>query len=288
MSQILDTPYHSFQLFLDSTYARKNNDTKKSDMIFYLKNPIICHPELQLLIGVNQFSFVNSMYNINEYNQNFYYELFSSPVTFFHVIPKGNYDIYQLVDYMNEHILDSFSFSYNEVSMKVVITNTQTFMLIHSVNNIFESLGFDISSSFTTTKTSNHIINLSGHQDVLNVSIDNLSLNTTDNQRENIILSTIITSSKGQYQSNNYYSSFRNVLSEYTISFFNIIIYDRQFKKVDFNNIDWCISLTFDFIRKKEIPFLQYLANNSEQFSVLDYLETKNNISKDTEKEKIK
>lgn len=279
MSQILDTPFPSFQLFLDSNFAKTNNGSKKSDVIFYLKNPIVCHPELHLLIGVNQFSFVNSMYNINEFNQNFYYELFSSPVTFHHIIPIGNYDIYQLVDYLNEHVLDNFSFSYSEISMKITISNSQTFMLIFSSNNIFELFGFEISSAFTITKTSTNIINLSANQDVLNVSIDNLSLNTTDNVRENIILSTVVTSSKGEYQTNSYYSSFRNILSEYTISFFNIIIYDRQFKKIDFNNIHWSISLTFDYIKKRENLFLQYLATNNEQFSVLEYLETKNNIS---------
>jgi len=277
MSSILDTAINSFQLFIDSSHAKKNNETSLSDISVELNNSIVTNPEIELLMGIQQFSFCNSFYNINEYNQHFYYRF--STTIYSHTIPKGNYDIDQLISYLNENVLDNFSFAYDEITMKVTISNTQSFNLVHSTYNVFDVIGFIISPAYTISKVSDHIINLTGMQDVLNITINNFSsLNSFVNTHDNIVLSTIVTAAKGEYQSNVYSSSFRNVLNTTVIDRFDIIVYDRMFRKVDFNNIHWSMTLSFDFVKRREIPFMQYLLSNSELFNPLEYLEKVNNI----------
>ena len=57
--------------------------------------------------------------------------------------------------------------------------------------------------------------------------------------------------------------NFKYVINDNLIDFLNISIYDQDFKLVDFNNIDWFMSIKFEFMYKKQLLLPDnYLTDN--------------------------
>lgn len=263
-----------------NNYTTANNNIK-SNLIFELQRPIICNSNVNVYVNVESFKFTNSIYNVNQYNNVFYFGLAPSYSESSIVIPSGNYSITRLISWLNSYIGNNFTFEYDETYMKITITNsTDEFRIFNSSNNILKILGFtsQTHSSTSLNLTSDKLINLLGSQ-ILYLTTPDLSYvsyGVKGTSQNNILMTIPITAIQGESQT--VHSSYRHKLNESVINFINISILDENNNEVDFNNIDWYLSLNFIFSYKK-----QYIPPST----LNDFLENQNRnmINQENEEE---
>jgi hypothetical protein len=168
------------------------------------------------------------------------------------MIPIGFYSIDELMLQLNQ--IDGFTFSYDKRTLKITIKNINFFRVASkngSPSNVNEILGFDdiiTSTELTKEQTAPYLFNMSGIQ-MLNICLNNIQLTNThlNNSANNYnILATIpVISTFGENQTFVNNSNFLYMIQDENISQISISIYDQDFNQVNFNNIDFFISLIF-------------------------------------------
>lgn len=284
MSFILDTPMNPVNIFLRSSLSTGLSTTEKNSLSFELNNPIFSYPNMDLIISLKSFSFTNSFYTINENNCMFYYTYDNLTINKFS-LDKQNYSIDELISYLNLYFHDIFNFSYSSQKLKITIISITTpktpFRLVSTDtnNNCYELLGFDDyieHTDFATQYEAPYMFNMMGVQQLniclTNINLDSITLKNT--QKYNLIDSIQVTSGPGDTQF--YYNNiFKYKCSDSNISFISVAIYDQDFNYINFNNIDWFMSLTFEHIYKKSLISSDYLSNQSEAIDLLNILQKK-------------
>lgn len=225
----------------------------KSHLLFELYRPIVVSNNIDMYMNVESFKFTNSMYNINQYNNVFYYGIAPSYTLTSIIIPTGNYNITSLIDHLNSNIGNNFTFTYVESLFKVTITNTAEFKLFNNDDNILKVLGFNNTTHTSTalSLTSENMINLLGTQ-VIYIYITNLSFTSYSikgSSQVNTVLTVPITAVQGDSQSVT--TSHRHKLAETVINSVEVVIKDENDNEIDFNGVDWFLSLNFIFAYKK-------------------------------------
>jgi len=259
MTYVLDTPFNPICVYLRSSDYSSISDFDKNNLRFDLNVPIESPPNMDVLVSLHSFSFINSFYNINTNNNNFYYTV-DNVHTISTSIPIGNYDIDSLITELNGLFINTLVFTYSIKTLKITITSSTPFRLVTGTKNIYEVLGFDDVITYTTlntTYTSPHLFNMIGIQ-CLNVCINNLnmkSISVKNSPKYNIIDNILVTSVPGEVQQYCNHDNFRYVISDESIDFLNISIFDQEFRMIDFNNIDWFIAIKFEFMYKKAFIF---------------------------------
>lgn len=281
---ILDTPLNPVSVFLRSSSYSTMQD--KSNLNFELNVPIHSYPNMDMLVSLDSFQFTNSFYTINENNRYFYYSYDSGSTFFVFTLTLGNYDIDSLLAYLNSLMTGFFIFTYNTSTLKITITSSDSrvFRLIGKTSfNCFEILGFDSggTSSDVTSCTSPYIFNLMSTQ-VLHITSPNININSVsvkNTRKYNILGSIHVVCASGETQTHTNTNMFKYKISDNTIPFINICIYDQDFNTVNFNNIDWYLNLTFSFVYKKALIMPEYLNNigyNEGATTVLEEEQTRN------------
>lgn len=291
---ILDTPLNPINIYVCSS---NSTSTTNNHYYFELNESIITYNNVDILIGLENFQFVNSIYNINSNNCYLHYQIFGSAVSYMY-ITHGNYNITTLLKYLNNSPF--FTFSYNPITYKITIENKNgdTFTLLGTrPNSILPVLGFynDIDTSYMEIQDSPNIFNLATTR-VLHICLDNIlvkSIGVKDDGKHNILASIPVNGGFGTCQSYSL-SKFKYKLDELVINGLSICIYDQDFNMVDFNGIDWHMNITFEFMYKKDlitpISLLQFQQqqdnqqiNDSDGLTAKDYLmlEEERNIIND-------
>jgi hypothetical protein len=261
--EILDTPFNSVNLFLRSSSYTQAIDLSKTNLIFDLNEAIFKYSNMDTLVSCESFQFTNSFYTINENNYKFIYKILNANIITVS-IPFGFYDIDSLILKLNLLMTGIFTFSYDTLTYKIkIIQNTGlTFILLDDGknNNCYEILGIDDLgfSSYVTSYISPYLFNLMSVQ-VLHVCVPNInikSISLKETSKYNIISSIQIISQFGSVQTYLNPSNFSYKISDDTIPFINVVILDQDFNVINFNNIDWFLSLSFKFAYKKvlDIP----------------------------------
>lgn len=166
MSVQHDASITPLYICLKSTDYTRLNNQYNSYITFELYRPIVIENNVDTWLQVESFKFTNSIYNVNIYNNIFYYGLASSGYTITSsTIPRGNYDITTLIEALNL-IGDGFTFVFNKTALDITITNTQNFKLFPNTFNILKVIGLsnEIHTSITNTLHSNQMIDLIGPQ----------------------------------------------------------------------------------------------------------------------------
>lgn len=258
---INDTPLPPTAIFVRSSNYTSIIDDNLSNIMFELNTPIISYPNTELLISLDSFQFTNSFYTINDNNCFFYYSLDISMTEKVTVsLTKGNYDIDNLMDYLNALLTGIFVFSYSLSTLKITIVGSLPYKLMSGSNNVYELLGFDdIQDSYylVNSLTSPYLFNMMGVQ-VLHIVCPNLnirSIGLKNSPKYNILASIQVLVTSGQTQTYLNSNYFRYKINDPTITYLNLVIYDQDFNVVNFNNIDWfCnINVSYNYVK----PFIQ-------------------------------
>lgn len=240
----------SIQIYLDSYYATKRLGNA-GEATFQL--PIInVPPDSYIHLSVVNVIIPYSFYNINSSNNILKYNLIGTEQQFTVTVPQGNYNINQLLAYLNANMGNDMSITYNSISNKVTFSNNvNTFALIHT--ELLRNLGFPdgYSSFYVTSVTPDHCVNL---YTVTNINLETnlMTYNITNitNQRTNTaILANIpvVTNPNGLIFYENL-SQYKTNLYVGEMNFLNIRLLDNKGKLIDMNGCDYTITLQIDSV----------------------------------------
>jgi hypothetical protein len=274
----METPLPNYNVFLRSSQYTTALNTSKSNLLFELNQPIYCYSNMDILISLEGFQFTNSFYTINDYNNNFVFSFSStgSPYTKIQAT-KGNYDIDSLLSHLTSILsIYNFSLSYNMITAKITISNTTPFLLKSSSYNIYEVLGFDDygTKTLSASITSPYLYNLISTQ-ILHICTPNLnfsSIGLKNKTKYNILGSIHINALPSEVQCYKNTSNFNYKITDNEITFINVIIYDQDFNIVNFNNIDWFLSIGFKLIYRPELVLPKTLVDEDRFLNYEYYL----------------
>lgn len=259
---------HNTILFPQTIFLRSSdatlliNEDLKSDILFELKNAIQIPNNIDGYIQLNNFKFINSFYNINANNNIFYYTLHSFGVSTNHsiTIPIGNYNITNLLSYLNNALTGQLILTYDSMIFKINFKTAQypdanySFSLNDGTNNILSVLGFDEPTSLLWSVISPNLINLAGVQSLyICLENTNLASNTSKQSKLNNILECIninVPTGNSQVYQNTTNTKYK--IGTNSITSISIKIFDENYNLVDFNNTDWSISMNLIFVYNME------------------------------------
>lgn len=263
MSILHDTTIAPLYVCLKSTDYTALNNQYNSFITFELYRPISIENNVDMFLQVESFKFTNSIYNVNIYNNIFYYGLAGSGYSVTSTtIPRGNYDIDTLITQLNT-IGNGFTFVFDNTSTKITITNSQNFKLYPNSYNILKVIGFSnvIQTSISNSLQSDQMINLIGSQ-MLYLSIPNISVNSysiRNSNNKSVISSVPISAIQGDTQI--YSASLRHSVNDKIITHLQVRITDEDDNEVNFNGVPWFLNLSFIFSYKKQYVKPTYLSD---------------------------
>ena len=250
-----DTIINPVYLTLKSNEYTTALNSKKSHLEFELYRPIQVNNNVDIFLSVETFKFTNSIYNVNQYHNIFYFSLTPLYVLTSVVIPKANYSVSSLIIALNS-LLSSygFTFAFDSSTAKISITNATAFIIYNKTYNINKIIGLDdtIITCSGGVYIASNMCNLIGTQ-MLYVSLPNISLTSFSiktSSMHSVVASIPIVAIQGDTQV--YSGGFKHKVSDSTITKLEVLINDEDSNEVSFNNIDWFITLNFNFMYKKD------------------------------------
>lgn len=253
-----DTHIGGVSIYLDSSKADiVQNGTANSNVLFYLDNIIQCPPDTHIMLGLTACQIPVSFYNITNNNNQIQIQGSVNGTTNIILTPQ-NYNTETLVTAINEQLAsagNNITCSFNSSSYKFSFSSlTQTIQIqsttMHKELGIPPFIIYPPSNTFTAP----NVCNLSGTQSIY-VMVNNLSIESLDSRAKgdlNGVLSKVdVCCAFGDYiefqqTENQYY-----LIADRSISHFNVSLTDDNLELLDLNGIDWSISITCHFSKKR-------------------------------------
>ena len=240
--------------------TRYLNGTMLSDVVFDFTN--ILSPEENIMYtecGIGNAEIPATFYNIDVTNNTFNYTV--DAMNYIVIVPIGNYNYNSLVTEMTaQFILNGhtivFSLNRNSNILTMTMTGADTWNTIQA-SSIYYILGFNLNTSYTiiaNTITFPNLFNLLG-QKKLKIYSSNLAVDSFDsvNNATNNLLCTISVNVPGfdllvYANIDGVYSHMRNRY----VSTIDIQIKDELGNLINFNNINWTMTINLILYRKLE------------------------------------
>ncbi len=230
------------QYYLSSNGGISNNGILKSDINFDIKNLLIDNK----FVLYNTISIINaqitySFYIINEYNN--LLSLSTGDI----YIDYGNYNATSFIKYLSSKLPINMTLTLDSSSGKFTLNYNQPFQIYESTT-LYKILGIQKKNY---TSTSNKIIfdypcNFLGSSNLYiksNVILDNYNSSTKDY----ITLAKIpITIEPFNIVFYNNYSNSKHIIKNKNLNNIEIKIFDDDNNLVDFNNIDWNLTIEIE------------------------------------------
>lgn len=240
--------------FKSNEFSTALND-KKSHLEFELYRPIQVNNNVDIYLSIETFKFTNSIYNVNQYHNVFYFSLSPSFVLTSVLIPKANYSINSLITALNTSLTPyGFMFTFDTSTSKISIANPTSYIIYNKTYNINKIIGLNdaIINCSAGTYIAPNMCNLIGTQ-MLYVSFPNISLTSfsvKSSSMHSIVASIPIIAIQGDTQV--FAGSFKHKVTDSSITKIEILILDEDGNEVSFNSIDWFITLNFIMMYKKD------------------------------------
>ena len=244
----------SCEIHLNSKYGQSKN-SYLSDIDFQL--PIIEVPDqhyihLSVLHAVIPYSF----YNVDNTNNVLYIQQTTGVSTYIYqtiIIPSGNYNAYQLQQFLNTNISNTTT-TYNVITNKFTFVNSlYNFYIDVNISTCLNLLGFTVSNTYTTsllkTLTSNNCVNLLTKMCVCIVSeFNSLSFNNSNPYSSNVLCSIPINTPP--YSLINYQNNSNHRINTYNnnINSINIKLIDQQGNLLNLNGGYFSLTLMISSI----------------------------------------
>jgi hypothetical protein len=243
----------------------KNNSSFNSDLEFEIPNLIkktnyILYNTIRIIHSEIPFSF----YIINEYNN--LLSLSTGDI----LIPYGNYNANSFMTALNLLLPTNMSITLNSLNGKFILSYNNSFNIL-ATSTIYKIMGFNKNTSYSSIS---NIINLQFPANFLGtnnifIKCPNLLLeNYNTSTKDYVTLLTIPVNVEpfGIIQFLNQ-ASIKNLVKNFEMNKLEIQITDDDNNLIDFNNIDWNISI--------EIESIMQLNYNTKTLE--DYLNESNN-----------
>ena len=241
--------------FLSPNGGNQKNSSYKSDIEFNL-NGIITNEKYILYntISINHAEIPNSFYIINVYNN--LLSLSTGDI----YIDRGNYNVSSLQKFINSKLPTTMMLSFNSTNGKFTLTSNEQFYINESTT-INKILGLDktvYTSIYDPNLYHRHMINFPYPANCLgtknlyiksNFILDNFNTITKDY----LTLACIPVSVEpyGIILFNNFTNAY-HIVKNIQLDNIEIKIYDDDDNLVNFNNIDWSITLELNTFMKQD------------------------------------
>lgn len=261
MSISTETIDNSYLLFIRSKEVLQNDTDVNTDMTINLQAEISRTNVLQdIHLQLNSCSIPHTFYNFSSRLKNI--NLFVDDVSNL-VLDSQHYDIYELVDFINNSSVFKYSISFKEQKNKVILTNTDS--TAHVINfgeasskGLAKALGFkeeNVNMSADESIISDFSINLNTVHSIFvhtNLPVNNV-ITTTEGNYRNIIQKIPIKNTFGEMIEYNPYENgiFSTIINQNSINSMNISLRDQNDILIDFNKTNFELSFLFEIHQKK-------------------------------------
>jgi len=271
---------------LNSANAIQRNGTAKSDVLFNFQNILSDEDDIiSSNICVMNGQIPVSFYIINA--TNYQYKVYHNGLTYPVTLPFGNYTANSLVTMANSLMGPpiNLAFSFNQLNGKLTLTNTAgdtniSISVFSTAIDISPLLGFTTAGlAGTAPLTLPYPMNLLGVKK-LSIKSQLLGVNSFQSGANQSTTLTTIPNNNAPYTMINYENLSnlnKSLVKVRKIDAIDIQIEDENGNKIDFNNVDWTITLVLENIRKMqkaEVPnFMRILEQQNEKVGDKDTVE---------------
>lgn len=279
--QLNDSVFSGINIFLqskDSKEKRENN----SDCDFFLET-IIDAPrfDMQMLVSVIDAEIPYSFYNITTKNNTLVINNIEISIN------PQNYSAFNIVDAFNEKFtiegLD-IVMSFNDNNNKFSLLSATSFSI--DSTTMIKELGMDDLPQTTNTYISNKVCNLAGTSSIY-IRSDNMNIQNINSfgKTNGVLSKVLVNTSPGNFiffePSTPQYFILGN-----SLNFINIQLLNDDNEFIDFNGLDWSLTLSIEYFRKKDdiINYKYFLNDLENKIAEKKILETKTETETKDEK----
>jgi hypothetical protein len=218
----------------------------------------------------------NSFYLVNARNNRL--AIYSGTSVTNYDVPFGNYNVKTLVTALKLLVPTSFNFTYNSVTNKFTMTNTTSFYVVASGSTITKIMGLSSNTDMTATPTLGvYILPLPYIASFLptarlnfrssSMQLDNYHSNDHSND---VFLSMQNNSMNETMILYHNYTQLQHLVTVNNLNTLDIRITDDSNDVIDFNNIDWYLTIRIDvhyYMTDKTTNFTNIVKSNNQLLS---------------------
>ena len=255
----MNTYIDSRQITLSSDTAKSiKNGTYKSDCYFEFFGMLTDDDDiLQSQISVATAQIPISYYVINQYNNRLFYQLGTNPIQSVE-FTQGNYNSSSFIDEMKAKI-PSISVVFNKITGKFIFAKTASFNFLWFGSSCFSVLGLDPLQDYNGLSSP---YNLPApypcqFQGITRIKISSSEFSTYSMDSKaggfsNTLASLAVNSSSYGILIYDNISGYKPTLRNKIINSFDIQLLDDNDNLINFNNIDWRMTLQLDITRQRK------------------------------------
>jgi hypothetical protein len=248
----------SVQIYLNSKNAKKFlNGSYKSNLIFYFNDMVEIGPSvIETKLSVVNAQIPCSFYLINSTNNQI--NITISGITTLYTFPNGNYNVNSFITQWASTIGSGWTITFNSITNNFNFLYSSNFIFSDlNINSIFNIIGFvngiSYSSDFNNSLNSFCCVNFGG---ITKINIQSASFYLSNIDSFNgtvgdIICSIPVNSSQNGFIFYENYTNYKSVFNNRIINSISLEITDEFNNLINFNNIDFSLTLQIDMLREK-------------------------------------
>lgn len=269
-NQINYQTIYSQQIYLNSASAAiLLNGSQKSNCTFFFQDIIkITKDAIEMRLELVNAQLPVSWYLINNTNNQFTITI--GGVVTNYMFANGNYNATTFTTAFETMMGTSWALAFNSITNKFTIGYSGgQFTLSDTTNSIFTILGFSPANQYTSSGN-NLLAPYSvcfGGLTKVNILSSSFNLANSDSKTKgqtSTICSVPVSTLQGGYIFYNNITNFKSIFRNHELSSINIQIQDPYNNYIDFNNIDWSLTLQLDIVREvvQSIDSMDDIYNN--------------------------
>jgi len=163
----------------------------------------------------------------------------------FYSIPVGNYNVRTFISYMAT-VLPSITITYDSINNKLIFTRASSITINASISTINKIIGLDTNDITNTIIEMPYVVNFLPIPRI-NFKCSSLNLNNYNYNDGSSDLFLSLQNNTGQLMTINYINQtqLEFTLETRTLSELTIFVMDDNNNYINFNNINWCMTLLF-------------------------------------------
>jgi len=251
-NQVSYQTIYSTQIYLNSSSSMLMNGTAKSYVHFYIQNAINSSKKntIEMRVSLVNAQFPCSFYQLNNTNNT----IIINGVNY--TFPNGNYNVNNFISTWYSVVGATWLLSFSSLTNKLIFTNTTLFVFTDTLeNSLFSVIGFTPGNTYScvgSTLSAPFCVNFSGLSRLL-ISSPTFSLNSKtsyDSAMGNIIASVPNNCIQNGIIYYTNYTNYKSIFKNSELSCITIQIQDDNENYVDFNNLDWSLTLQVDLVHE--------------------------------------
>ena len=223
-------------------------------MVFFCPDILrLTKNSIEMKISVVNAQIPVSFYLINETNNCFAIAI--SGVYTIYYFPIGNYNINTFITQWSTTVGSGWVITFSSITNKLNFTYTSNFTLSDTTYSIFTLLGFKIGSIYQSSSyslSSEFCINFGGLTRLL-ISSSTFNIHNilcSDDAISNILCAIPINCAQSNIINYTNLTTFKNSFKSRDISAIQISICDDDQNYINFNNVDWTMTLQIDVLNE--------------------------------------